>query len=165
MKTWFRKVTLAATVACLTLGGTALAHAGSCSNASLKGKYGQTISGEILPGGGAVLPQNGVAMTHFDGNGKFTQVDFTVIDGSPQSSRFKTGETGTYTVNSDCTGTATFVYPDGTEITLELVVVNQGREFFTTVQVLDLYGNAVPANIGSHGVRVDDVDCRNENQK
>jgi hypothetical protein len=73
MKTRFCKVTLAATVACLTLGGTALAHAGSCSNASLKGKYGQSISGAILPGGGTVLPQNGIAMTHFDGNGTFTR--------------------------------------------------------------------------------------------
>lgn len=48
--------------------GAALAHPGSCSNASLIGRYGQTISGEILPGNGGVwLPQNGVAMTNFDG--------------------------------------------------------------------------------------------------
>jgi len=92
-------------------------------------------------------------------------VDFTVINGSPQSSTFKTGETGTYTINYDCTGTATFVYPDGTEIELELVVVNQGREFFSAVKVLDLYGSAVPANIGSHGVRVDEMDSGTENQK
>ena len=150
---------LAAAVACLTLGGAALAQAGSCSNASLNGKYGQTISGEILPGPGVVLPQNGVAMTHFDGNGKFSQVDFVVINGSPQSTTFQTGETGTYMIKSDCTGTATFIYPDGSEIDLELVVVNQGREFFAVVQVLDLYGNAVPANIGSHGMRVGNWDA------
>jgi hypothetical protein len=54
-------------------------QAGACSNASLKGKYGQTISGQLLPGPGLSLSQNGVAMTTFDGNGKFTQKDFVVI--------------------------------------------------------------------------------------
>jgi hypothetical protein len=104
MKNWFCKGTLAAAVACLTLGGAVLAQAGSCSNASLKGEYGQTISGELLPGPGVVLPQNGVAMTHFDGKGKFSQVDFVVINGSPLSSKFQTGETGTYKVTPTALG-------------------------------------------------------------
>jgi len=154
MKAWFSKATLAAAVACLTFGATALAH-GSCSNASLKGQYGQTISGQILPGNGVVLPQNGVAMTNFDGNGKFTQVDFVVIDGSPQSSKFQTGETGTYKVNSDCTGKARINYQNGSWIDLELVVVNQGSEFRTVVSVLNMGRKTVPANIGSSGTRVD----------
>jgi hypothetical protein len=155
VKGWFCKGTLAATVACLTLGGANLAQAGSCSNASLKGKYGQTISGELLPGPGVVLPQNGVAMTTFDGSGEFSQVDFVVIDGAPQGSVFQT-ETGTYKVNSDCTGTATINYTNGSKIVLELVVVNQGREFRTVVSFLSMGGNVVPVNIASNGVRVDD---------
>ena len=157
-KTWFCKGTLAAAVACLTLVAASPAQAGACSNASLKGKYGQTISGELLPGPGVVLPQNGVAMTNFDGKGNFTQEDFVVINGSPTSSGFETGETGTYTVNSDCTGTATINYPDGSWIDLELVVVNQGREFRTVVSFLSMGGSAVPVNIGSSGVRVDRAD-------
>src|SRR5271170_1504056 len=104
-KTWFCKGTLAAVLACLTLVAASTAHAGACSNASLKGKYGQTISGQLLPGPGVVLPQNGVAMTNFDGNGKFTQKDFVVIGGVPTSTTFA-AETGTYQVHSDCTGTA-----------------------------------------------------------
>jgi hypothetical protein len=158
MKTLFCKQTVVAAVACLTLVAASTAHAAACSNASLKGKYGQTISGEILPGPGVVLPQNGVAMTNFDGNGKFTQVDFVVINGTNQSSKFQTGETGTYKINSDCTGTATINYPDGSWIDLELVVVNQGREFRTVVSALNMGGNAVPANIGSSGMRVDTAD-------
>jgi hypothetical protein len=51
-------------------------------------------------------------MTNFDGAGKLTQVDFVVTDGKPQPGegdsatgfRFRTGETGTYKVNPDCTG-------------------------------------------------------------
>jgi hypothetical protein len=155
MKALFCKQTVAAAVACLTLGGASLAHAGACSNASLKGMYGQTISGEILPAAGVVLPQNGVAMTNFDGKGTFTQEDFVVIGGAPTSTGFETGETGTYAVNSDCTGTATINYPDGSWIDLELVVVSQGREFRTVVSSLNMAGVLQPANIGSTGVRVE----------
>jgi hypothetical protein len=157
MKTFFCKGTLATAVACLTLGGATLAQAGSCSNASLKGQYGQTISGELLPGPGVVLPQNGVAMTNFDGNGKFTQKDFVVIGGAPTSTTFA-AEIGTYQVHSDCTGTAVINYPDGSEIDLELVVVKQGREFRTVVSYLTMAGAPVPVNIGSNGVRVDNAD-------
>jgi len=145
MKPLFCKQTVAAAVACLTLGGATLAHAGACSNASLKGMYGQTISGEILPAAGVVLPQNGIAMTTFDGKGTFTQEDFVVIGGAPTSTGFETGETGTYTVNSDCTGTATINYPDGSWIDLELVVVNQGREF--------PHGGVIPKHGGGPAAR------------
>src|ERR1700730_3049739 len=95
MNTWFCKATLAAAVTSLTFAAVSPAQAEECSNASLKGKYAQTISGQLLPGPGVVLPQNGVAMTKFDGKGKFTQRDFVVIDGSPTSNGFAS-ETGTY---------------------------------------------------------------------
>jgi hypothetical protein len=158
MKIWFCKETfckgtLAAVVACLTLVGSP-AKAAPCSNASLKGKYGQTISGQLLPGPGVVLPQNGVAMTNFDGKGNFTQQDFVVIDGAPTSTGFAS-ETGTYAIDADCTGTATINYPDGSWIDLELVVVNRGQEFRTVVSALTMGGNAVPVNIGSSGVGID----------
>jgi hypothetical protein len=164
-KRTFCKGTLAAALACLTFVAASTVHAGACSNASLKGKYGQTISGQLLPGPGVVLPQNGIAMTTFDGKGTFTQEDFVVIDGVPTTTGFQTGETGTYTVNSDCTGTATINYPDGSWIDLELVVVNQGREFRTVVSALTMGGNMVPVNIGSTGVRVDNPEGDTENHK
>jgi len=162
MKSWFRKATfckgtLAAAAACLALVAASTPQAAACSNTSLKGKYGQTISGQLLPGPGVVLPQNGVAMTNFDGKGNFTQEDFVVITGSPTSTGFA-HETGTYKVNSNCTGTATINYPDGSWIDLELVVVNHGREFRTVVSALTMGGNAVPVNIGSSGTRVGDED-------
>jgi hypothetical protein len=163
MKTWFCntwfckgtfcRATLAAAVACLTLVAASTAQAATCSNASLKGKYGQTISGQLLPGPGVVPPQNGVAMTTFDGKGKFTQEDFVVINGSPTSTGFAS-ETGAYAINADCTGTATINYPDGSWIDVELVVVDGGREFRTVVSALTMGGNAVPVNIGSTGVRM-----------
>jgi hypothetical protein len=157
MNSWIRKGTLAAAIAALTLVSASTAHGAACSNASLSGKYGQTISGEFLPGPGVVLAQNGVAMTDFDGNGKFTQKDFVVINGSPTTSDFA-AETGTYKINADCTGTATINYPDGGWINLNLVVVNHGHEFYTVVSALSMGGGPVPTNIGSHGVRVRDED-------
>ncbi len=155
MNTWFckgmySKATLAAAVASLAFIATSPAQAG-CSNGSLKGKYGQTISGQILPAPGVVLPQNGIAMTTFDGKGTFTQEDFVVINGAPTSTGFETGETGTYTINSDCTGTAVINYPNGSWIDLELVIVHQGREFRTVVSSLNNLGVLQPANIGSSG--------------
>jgi hypothetical protein len=153
----FCKATVAASVACLALWGASLAHAETCSDSWLKGKYGQQISGVFLPGPGVVLNQNGVAMTDFDGKGKFTQHDFIVVNGQPVGTEFE-AETGTYKVNSDCTGTATINYTKGSEIVLQLVVVDRGREFRTVVSYLTLGGNAVPANVSSDGVRVDDCD-------
>ena len=160
MQALFGKHTVAAALAVAfpAFGASTFAHAGSCSNASLKGMYGQTISGEILPAPGVVLPQNGVAMTRFDGKGAFTQKDFVVISGAATSTGFATGETGTYTVNSDCTGTATINYPDGSWINLELVVVSHGREFHTVVSSLSMAGVLQPANIGSTGVRVENLE-------
>ncbi|MGD1025496.1 MAG: hypothetical protein ABR880_22160 [Candidatus Sulfotelmatobacter sp.] len=155
MNTWICKATLAAAVACLTLMAVSPAQAAACWNASLRGRYAQTISGEILPGPGIVQPQNGVAITNFDGQGTFTQEDFVVIGGTPVSLGFATGETGTYTVNSDCTGTATINYPDGSWIDLELVVIDQGNEFRTVVSVLNLRGTTLPANIASSGQRLE----------
>jgi hypothetical protein len=98
-------------------------------------------------------------MSDFDGNGNFTQTDFVVINGAPTASVFQ-NESGTYQINSDCTGTATFRYANGTYIDLALVVVNEGREFRTVVTLLALYGNPVPANTGSSGTRVDNPDFR-----
>ena len=158
MRAFFTKQMVAAVAACLTLTGATLAHAESCSNASLRGKYGQSISGQLLPGPGVVLPQNGVAMTTFDGNGKFTQEDYVVIGGAPTTTGFQMGETGTYAVNSDCTGTATINYSDGGWIDLELIIVKHGSEFYTVVSVLNTGAMAIPANIGSHGVRLGEMD-------
>ena len=54
-------------------------------------------------------------MVHFNGDGTFTQVDFVMTNGVPSitpltplnNNGFRTDERGTYTVNSDCTGSKT----------------------------------------------------------
>jgi len=66
-------------VPALLLGLNAIAFAAEnngCSNATLKGDYGFTISGFQPNPDGSTSPIKGVAITHFDGAGKLTQRDF-----------------------------------------------------------------------------------------
>ena len=93
-----------------------------CSLRTLSGSYGDTISGTIVGFG----PIAAIGVTNFDGPGHFTGSDTVNINGSggiPESS------TGTYTVNSDCTGTRVQTFPDGRVISASFVIVNNGKEF------------------------------------
>jgi hypothetical protein len=88
-------------------------------------------------------------------------VDFTVVDGGPSGSDFSQvgDQTGTYTVNADCTGTATIHFPNGQQLDLKLVVVKGGREVFGVVSALTAPdGTPLFVTTRSHGVRVDHDD-------
>ena len=94
MKSWSKGM-LAAAIALPTLSGVARADDFGCSNATLQGDYAFAVTG----------PQFVVGIGRFDGKGKYTQVDYPA-DGLRTSNltSFRTGETGSYTVNPDCTG-------------------------------------------------------------
>jgi hypothetical protein len=117
-----------------------------CSNGTLVGDYALTIQGTLaVPGGtvqdGAGLPIRGVVLTHFDGNGNLTQLDHVVVNGAPPAMDWTPG-TGTYIVNSDCTGTAVInsaSNPAG-PLNVHLVVSQRGKQI---QQVVDT--NAVTA--------------------
>ena len=98
MKRSLWKAMLVAAVGSSVLSGTAWA---GCSNATLQGQYAFGVTGYTPPGVVA-----GIKI--FDGKGNFTQRDYQgdglratppETDFSPQGQ-----ETGTYTVNSNCTG-------------------------------------------------------------
>jgi len=106
----------------LLLGLTALpaaAEDNGCNAATLKGDYGFTIDGFSPNPDGTQSPIKGVAITHFDGAGKLTQRDFAETAGVPNPGNgnstmgfvFSTGETGTYSLSPDCTGTMDIVLP------------------------------------------------------
>jgi hypothetical protein len=166
------------------LSGVARAQGTACSNATLAGDYAFSIQGEqlgIVTGTaanqtlhlfGIPVLVNGVAMASFDGTGKFTQVDFVVQNGIKRpgdtiSTGFDDSETGTYTVNPDCTGTFT-VNAGGSAITVMFVVAGQGNEIHTVVSALHapaapptadgtacgLGGCDLGVNIRSDGVKV-----------
>jgi len=101
MKSWLLKGAIATALALPALSGVARAqanHNDGCSNATLKGDYAFSVTN-------FTLPQVVVGIGRFDGAGGFSQVDY--IGDSLRTSgatSFRGGETGSYTVNTDCTG-------------------------------------------------------------
>ena len=115
-----------------------------CTDRTIRGDYGFSIDGTVFAGTPNAVLLRGVAMTHFDGEGGLTQVDFATRNGVPTTADWRPA-TGSYAINPDCTGTAEIVPSDGGPVLrLRLVVVDHGREIRTIV-----LGNAT----GSVGVR------------
>jgi hypothetical protein len=80
-----------------------------CSMATFSGDYGFTVNGTITPGGGVVIYISGVQMIHSDGNGNLSDTEALVLNGVPlvdAPPSYFSLHTGTYTVNSNCTGLA-----------------------------------------------------------
>lgn len=122
------------------------AQSSSCSNRTLHGDYAFRISGEVFSQSGLNY-RDGVAMTHFDGNGGLTQVDWVMANGVPvpgplDQNGFHDNETGSYNVYANCTGDAEIDFPipphgiSGAVIKLKFVIGNQGKELHTIVYSL-----------------------------
>jgi len=114
---------------------------GTCSNRTLRGDYGFAIEGQFLAPAPVAGQLRGVAMTHFDGEGNLSQVVHIVLNGTAPPIEF-TPQSGTYTINPDCTGTMRTdqVGSPFPPVLQTLVVVRQGREIHT---VVDNTGGAV----------------------
>jgi len=76
----------------------------------------------------------------FDGSGSFVRQDVAVnsgnVLGSPTpltETGFRTGQSGTYTVDADCTGTISLSQPGGTEIDFSMVLGDSARTVYSTV--------------------------------
>ena len=116
-----------------------------CSNRTLHGSYAFNIEGTILAGPNRLLLR-GLAMTQFDGRGNLSQVDFTTINGAPVGTDWRSGS-GTYELNSDCTGTMEiFQSNESPTLRLRLVVADHGR---TTYDISE--GNST----GATGTKVE----------
>jgi hypothetical protein len=135
-----------------------------CSNATLRGAYAFRVSGKVfVPGTSTIAVYNdGVAMTTFNGMGGLTQEDWIMRNGvsdPPPTPGFHDNETGTYTVNADCTGHAEIDFPippggtSGAVITLKFVLGEHGRVIHTIVTSLrppnTPPGTSVPTNTHS----------------
>jgi len=93
----------AVTALALCISSTAKADDKGCSNATVRGSYAQTGTGVITAPPDQAGPFANVGTLVFDGNGGLTGAIIANSNGSSSPAT----ETGTYTVNSDCTGTYT----------------------------------------------------------
>jgi hypothetical protein len=95
-----------------------------CSNASIKGTYAFKGTGSHFPPTGAALLDVVFAQT-FDGNGALTATGIQSDNGNI----LQLTQTGTYTVNPDCTGTYTaLVSPLGFTVHFFFVIADSGSE-------------------------------------
>jgi hypothetical protein len=166
-----------AAVVMLLLGSTSAraqsSESDGCSDAMLTGDYAFTISGQIFVPNGPTIQREGVAMTHFDGAGNLSQVDFVLS--SPNAitppgfslptdpvTGFHIQEKGTYTVYSDCTGTFTINFPPATSkigpipgavLVAKFILGNGGRSIQAIVTSLTPPSapEPIPALIRSEG--------------
>ena len=95
-----------------------------CSAATLNGRYALTFSGYSTTGAvpaltSASIPVVGGGLVTFDGNGNLSASETVNLGGLIEP----VNVTGTYAVNSDCTGTFTTSHAH-----LNLVIVRNGRE-------------------------------------
>ena len=141
MKSSLWKGIFAAVVALTALSGAARAQSDrlSCSNATLKGDYAFAVTVWTLTDG-VWVPGFVVGIAEFDGNGKFTQTDYQESYGVPVT--FSKGETGTYAVNPNCTGSGQInlnvlgvppVTTQGGSIGLGFVISNSGNSIHAVV--------------------------------
>jgi len=106
-----------------TVRAQALGSNQSCTNASLAGTYGYTLNGWVLSSNGYLPFADSGSITP-DGNGNFSGSSTFSLNGQPQSRTFS----GTYTLNSDCRGTAKFSDNLSETINLSLLVAGNGQE-------------------------------------
>ncbi|MGH9442275.1 MAG: hypothetical protein ACRD16_08355 [Thermoanaerobaculia bacterium] len=124
----------AAVLATISIGSVAVAQDGAtsaspCSNATLQGGYGFTIQGSQTVGGPLAGPVAGAAISFFDGQGGFTQHDAVMHNGTLVSGF----ESGSYLVDSDCSGQFTFLNAAGVPIRTGFVIDDGGKEIRTVV--------------------------------
>jgi hypothetical protein len=153
MKSRFWNGMLAVAIALPALSGTALAEDNNgCSNATLQGDYAFSVVD------GAPGPQAPwvVGLGTFDGRGGFKQTDYPG-DGlfmTPPVTEFRTGETGSYMINQNCTGFMTIDLGGGVEIENAIVISNGGGSIDAVVAGLTAGGTPVPGQALVHFSKV-----------
>jgi hypothetical protein len=101
------------------------AHAGVCSNSTIQGTYAFTIRGQIVLPDGSTLVLHGLAETTFDGKGNLTELDAIAVNGNVAPGW--ASETGTYSVNPDCTGSWTVTHGSEPNVHFQMIVARSGN--------------------------------------
>ena len=133
-----------------------------CGNSTIAGTYTFTVHGNALTADGTSSTAliDGVGIIEFNGQGGIAQEDFVVRNGTevsggpPNPSGFHTGETGTYTLGEDCTGTAHIVLGPGNERFLALVASETGLRIHAVVSSALVGGSSVLLQVYSDFERI-----------
>lgn len=131
-----------------------------CNSETLNGDYAVRVSGEAFTAAGLVY-RDGIALVHFDGDHTLSQVDFVQangvpVPGPPDGNGFHTDETGTYQVNSNCTGSAVINFPappggtSGAVIKVLFVISDDGNQINEIVTSLTPPNSTTPALANIH---------------
>jgi len=124
------RICLILVVMALAASSEVQARARECTDSTIRGTYAFTIHGQILTPGGPLLV-DGIAKTTFDGDGELTQVDTVAVNGHIEGVWHPS--TGTYTVNSDCTGTMTLISTGQPTLHLAIIVSQSGNHIHAVV--------------------------------
>ena len=109
----------------MAASSTLTAHASACSNSTITGTYAFTIHGTVFLPDGSTLLIDGLAKTTFDGKGNLTQLDAVAVNGNVAPGW--ASNTGTYSVNPDCTGTFTVTNGSQPPVHLQMIVARSGK--------------------------------------
>ena len=150
MNSWVSKFKgiLVAAIALSALGGTARAGGSDdpvCNNATLRGDYAFSVLTVAAPAGPNVV----VGLARFDGKGGYTQIDYPGdgLSMAPPVTDFRTGETGSYKVNSDCTGFQEVDLGAAGTVENAFVISNGGRAIHAVTAERVRGGTPVPVQI------------------
>jgi len=131
----------AITALALGVAPTARADDKGCSVASLQGTFTYTGTGFNVTPAGSAVPFAEVGTQTFDGKGGTT----TTFTASANGNLFQISFSGTYTLNSDCTGTMTLLTPaPNPTVTLFFAVADNLAEF----QAIETLPGAIVTRIG-----------------
>ncbi len=117
-----------AAVAALALAITPTAKAQGnkgCNNATLLGTFAYTVTGSFVAAPAPLGPYAEVGAQTFDGNGGTAAAGMSSTNGSIGTAT----SAGTYTVNSDCTGTVTLQIAPGIAAHYFFVIANDGAAY------------------------------------
>jgi hypothetical protein len=142
-------ISILAVIVVLTVPASRAHATSACSNAVVRGQYLRTVSGTITGLGPFVT----VGVFTADGQGNMEGKLTTVRNGAAVEETL----TGTYAVDSDCTGTETLVTGDGRIVINNMVVSGLGNEYFAVTTNIPVVTAMVHAKrqFPSHGLEVE----------
>ena len=111
-----------------------------CSNETLEGCYATNITGTVVSNAPVLGPFADVGVLTFDGLGNVSRVGTTSMNGTIAQGVHLMG---TYTVNSDCTGSYTLQLPNNISATSNFVIDHGGRE----LQIISVANGRVLAGV------------------